>query len=328
MTLVSVLIADDTVYMRDLLERILDESGYDVIGEASNGDEAIEQYQKLKPDILLLDIVMGEGKIAKTGLDALKKIIANDPQAKVVVCSALDESNLVNASMRAGAKAFVAKPFEPEKLLETLVMCTDLRIFTEIGNIGAGHAATVLSKLAKQPIQVSVPKLETGPPHLVARLCGEPDRPVTAVHMQLATEPSCDCLIIFDPKEAKKIAAIMTDYPTPVSQEVAVSAVEEMGSIMICAFYSAIANFADLTIVPSKPDVATDSFEAIIDVFLAKQLIVAKSALLFQMQFKRHENSANGYFLMIPSPEFRNQLIASGKQWVEPSAQIETDIVD
>ncbi|HUJ85105.1 MAG TPA: response regulator [Candidatus Acidoferrales bacterium] len=325
--MVSVLVADDSTYMRDLLRRILEESGYNIIGEASNGDEAVDLYQKLRPDILLLDIVMDEGKTCKSGIDALKMIIADDPEAKIVVCSALDEHNLVTMSMKAGAKAFVAKPFEPEKLLETLVTCTDLRIFTEIGNIGAGHAATVLSKLAKQSIQISLPKLETGPPHLVARLVGAPDKVVTAVHMQLATEPGCDCLIMFDPVEAQKIAAIMTDYSTPVKPEVALSAVEEMGSIMICAFFSAIANFAELVIVPSKPDVVTDSFEAVIDVFLAKQLIVAKTALIFDMQFKRNESSANGYFLMIPSPEFRDQLIESGKKWVGPNPDLETEEV-
>ncbi|HTY75859.1 MAG TPA: response regulator [Candidatus Nanoarchaeia archaeon] len=315
----TILVADDSVYMRNLLKRILDESGYEVIGEASNGDEAIEKYQLLKPDILLLDIVMGEGKIAKTGLDALRKIVAEDPQAKVVICSALDENNLVNDAMKAGAKSFVVKPFEPEKLLEALSMCTDLRILTELGNIGAGHAATVLSKLTKQSIQISVPKLETGPPHLVARLCGAPDNVVTAVHMQLANEPGCDSLIVFDSEEAKKIAAVMTNYPTPASQEIVISAVEEMGSIMLCAFYSAIANFVELTIVPSKPHVFTDYFEAVIDVFLAKQLIISKSALIFQMQFKRDKSTANGFMLMIPSPEFRKQLTDAGKRWVDTS---------
>ena len=112
----SILLADDNTYMRTLLKRILEESGYDVIGEASNGDEAIEKYLQLKPEILLLDIVMNEGKIAKTGLDALKKIMKEDPQAKVIICSALDENSLINEAMKAGAKAFVVKPFEPEKL--------------------------------------------------------------------------------------------------------------------------------------------------------------------------------------------------------------------
>ena len=313
----SILLADDNTYMRTLLKRILEESGYDVIGEASNGDEAIEKYLGLKPEILLLDIVMNEGKIAKTGLDALKTIMKEDPQAKVIICSALDENSLINEAMKAGAKAFVVKPFEPEKLLESLALCTDLRVLTEIGNIGAGHAATVLSKLAKQPIQISVPKLETGPLHLIARLIGAPDSQVTAVHMALATEPGCDTLIVFDSEEVKKIASIMISESTLVSQDIALSAVQEMGSIMLCAFYSSIANFAELTIVPSRPNVFSDYFEAIIDVFLARQLILAKSALIFKMQFNRNESSANGYLLMIPTPEFRKQLTDAGKRWVE-----------
>ncbi len=313
----TILLADDNAYMRNLLKRILIESGYEVMGEASNGDEAIEQYLKLRPDILLLDIVMNEGKIAKTGIDALKKIVKEDPQAKVVICSALDETSLINESMKAGAKAFVVKPFEPEKLLEALAMCTDLRVLTEIGNIGSGHAATVLSKLTKQPIQISVPKLETGPPYLIARLCGAPDSRVTAVHMQLATEPGCDSLIVFDAEEAKKIACIMTDYSTPVSQEIVESAVEEIGSMMLCAFYGSIANFVEMTIVPTKPNVFTDYFEAIIDVFLAQQMIQSQSALIFQMQFKRNQSSANGFLLMLPSQEFRKQLTDAGKRWVE-----------
>jgi two-component system chemotaxis response regulator CheY len=313
----TVLLADDNTYMRNLLKRIIIESGYDVVGEASNGDEAIDQYLRLQPEILLLDIVMNEGKIAKTGLDALRTIMEKDPQAKVIICSALDENNLINEAMKAGAKAFVIKPFEPEKLLEALAMCTDLRVLTELGNIGAGHAATVLSKLTRQPIQISVPKLETGPPHLIARLVGAPETQVTAVHMAVATEPSCDTLIVFDAEDVKKIASIMTSDSTPVSQDIAVSAVQEMGSIMLCAFYSSIANFVEMTIVPSKPNVFTDYFEAVIDVFLAKKLILAKSALIFQMQFKRDESSANGYLLMIPSPEFRKQLTDAGKRWIE-----------
>lgn len=325
--MVTILLADDNAYMRNLLKRILVESGYEVIGEATNGDEAIEQYLKLRPEILLLDIVMNEGKIAKTGLDALKKIVKEDPQAKVVICSALDETSLINEAMKAGAKAFVVKPFEPEKLLEALAMCTDLRVLTEIGNIGAGHAATVLSKLTKEPINISVPKLETGPPHLIARLCGAPDSQVTAVHMQLATEPGCDSLIVFDSEEAKKIASIMTDYSTPVSQEIVKSAVEEMGSIMLCAFYSSIANFVELTIVPTKPNVFTDYFEAIIDVFLAKQLFQSQSALIFQMQFQRNQSSANGFLLMLPSLEFRKQLTDAGKRWIETSQAPEVEAI-
>ncbi|HUK84673.1 MAG TPA: response regulator [Candidatus Acidoferrum sp.] len=315
--MVSVLIADDSAYIRDLLKTILFESGHDVVGEASNGDEVIVQFKKLKPDVVLLDIVMKEGNIAKNGLEALKEIMAENAEANVIVCSALNEETLINESMKTGAKAFVAKPFEPEKLLETIVMCTDLRIFSEIGNIGVGHAATVLSKLCNQPINISLPKLETGPPHLAARLCGAPDRQVTAIHMQLFKEPNCDILIVFDPQDAKKIADILTQKSTSfLRSEMYKSALEEMGSIMICAFFSAIANFAEMRILPSAPEVITDYFEAVIDSFLAKQMSAAKSAFIFEMSFKQDKNSVGGYFLVIPSPDFVEQLIKAGKRWV------------
>lgn len=100
----TILLADDNAYMRNLLKRILVESGYEVVGEASNGDEAIEQYLQLKPEIILLDIVMNEGKVAKTGLDALKRIMSEDPEAKAVICSALDQNNLINEAMKQAQK--------------------------------------------------------------------------------------------------------------------------------------------------------------------------------------------------------------------------------
>jgi chemotaxis protein CheY-P-specific phosphatase CheC len=318
--MVTVITADDSEYARDILKIVLSEHGHEVIGEASNGTEAITLYKKLKPDVILLDIVMQEGNLPKTGIDTLKEIIAYDPQANIIICSALDEQTLIKESLKAGAKAFITKPFEPEKLQETLIMCTDLSVFSEIGNIGAGQAATVLSKLAQQPIHVSLPKLETGPVCHVAKLCGPPDREVTTVHMRLISEPNCDALLVLDPQEAKKIADIMTEKSTPpLRSEITQSAIEELGSIMICAFFSAIANFSEMTIIPSRPEVVTDSFEATIDIFLANQTIEAKSVLIFQVSFKRKKSSANGYLLMIPSTKFREQLINAGKKWIENS---------
>jgi chemotaxis protein CheC len=134
--------------------------------------------------------------------------------------------------------------------------------------------------------------------------------------MRLQTEPDCDALLVFEPTEAIKIASIMTENLKNSTPEVEQSAVKEMGSNMICAFFSAIADFSDLTFVPSEPSIITDSFESIIDVFLAKQAMTAKSALVFQTLFKREHSSANGFFLIIPSPEFQKQLIEAGKKWL------------
>jgi len=317
-TMVTVLLADDSVYMRNLLKSLLSESEYEVVAEASNGDDAISLYEKVRPDIVLMDIVMDTGQVTRSGLDALEKIVSIDSKAKVIICSGLDQQSLINKSMELGAKAFVTKPIEPEKLFETLATCSDLRILSEMGNIGAGRAATVLSKLAKQPIQIELPKLETGAPHLITRLYGAPDRLVTAVHMRLQTKPDCDALLVFEPTEAIKIADIMTEKLSHATPEVEESAVKEMGSNMICAFFSAIADFSGLTFVPSEPCVVTDSFESIIDVFLAKQAMTAKAALVFQTLFKREHSSINGFFLIIPSPDFQKQLIEAGKRWLNP----------
>ena len=325
--MVTILLADDSDYIKDLLKVILTEAGHRVIGDASNGDEAVAKYKELSPDVALMDIVMEPGITAKTGLDALKEIIKFDPQANVVICSGLDEQMLINKSMRMGAKAFVTKPIEPEKLLETVMMCTDLRIIAEIGNIGTGRAATVLSKLANQPIMIDVAKLETDPPHLIARLNGEPDRVVKAVHMKLQSENDCDSLLVFELSEAEKISDIMTEKcGLKGKRGIQESAIKEMGSNMICAFFGAVADFSELALVPSAPTMVTDSFEAVVDVFLAKMAVAAKSALIFQIRLTKEAGSAEGVFIMIPSPKFEKQLIAAGKRWLS-TAEVPVPIV-
>ena len=120
--LVNILLVDDSEYLRDLLKTVLKSAGHYVVGEAANAEEAVEKYQTLHPEIVLLDIVLKQTDTASTGLDALKAILHFDPQAKIIMCSALNQQTLINETMKLGAKGFVAKPFEPEKLLETLVM--------------------------------------------------------------------------------------------------------------------------------------------------------------------------------------------------------------
>jgi two-component system chemotaxis response regulator CheY len=118
--MVTVLIVDDSMYTRNVIGKILLESGYDRVVEASNGDEALERYQKSKPDLVLLDIVMSGGAEAQNGLEALEKIMVADRSAKVVVCSALEQQVLAEKALNLGAKGFISKPFEPEELLKVL----------------------------------------------------------------------------------------------------------------------------------------------------------------------------------------------------------------
>ena len=108
-----VLITDDAAFMRMMIKNILVQNGHEVVGEAANGTEAVEQYAVLKPDVTTMDITMPE----KDGIQALKDILVSDPAARVVMCSALGQEAKVIESIRAGAKDFIVKPFQPERVL-------------------------------------------------------------------------------------------------------------------------------------------------------------------------------------------------------------------
>ena len=108
-----VLITDDAAFMRMMIKNILTQNGHEVVGEAENGSQAIEQYASLKPDVCTMDITMPE----MDGIEALKGILAADPSARVVMCSALGQEAKVIESIRAGAKDFVVKPFQQDRVL-------------------------------------------------------------------------------------------------------------------------------------------------------------------------------------------------------------------
>lgn len=115
----KVLVVDDAAFMRKMLKDILTKDGYEVVGEAANGVEAVEQYKKLKPDLTTMDITMPE----MDGLEAVRKIKEIDPGAKVVIVSAMGQQKLVVESLEAGALDFIVKPFQPAKVIKLVEKC-------------------------------------------------------------------------------------------------------------------------------------------------------------------------------------------------------------
>lgn len=111
----KVLLVDDAAFMRMRCAKLLTENGYSV-DEAENGQEAVEKYQAIKPDLVLMDITMP----VMDGLTAVTEIRKIDPDAKIVMCSALGQQNTVMSAIKAGAKDFIVKPYQPEKILSTI----------------------------------------------------------------------------------------------------------------------------------------------------------------------------------------------------------------
>ena len=112
----NILICDDAACMRMMIKDILTKNGYTVAGEAENGVKAVEKYSEVKPDLVLMDITMPE----MDGIQALKKIKELDPGAVVVMCSAMGQQAMVIESIQAGAKDFIVKPFQADRVLEAV----------------------------------------------------------------------------------------------------------------------------------------------------------------------------------------------------------------
>ena len=112
----NILICDDAAFMRMMIKDILTKNGYNVVGEAENGMKAVEKYNELKPDLTLMDITMPE----MDGIQALKKIKEGDSGAMVIMCSAMGQQAMVIESIQAGAKDFIVKPFQQDRVLEAV----------------------------------------------------------------------------------------------------------------------------------------------------------------------------------------------------------------
>lgn len=111
-----ILIVDDAAFMRMMVKEILTKNGYEVAGEAENGQKAIEKYKELTPDLVIMDITMPE----IDGIEAVKQIKQGDPNAKIVMCSAMGQQAMVIEAIQAGARDFIVKPFQADRVLEAV----------------------------------------------------------------------------------------------------------------------------------------------------------------------------------------------------------------
>ena len=112
----KVLIVDDAAFMRMMIKDILEKNGYDVVGEASNGLVAVDLYKKEKPDVVTMDITMPD----MDGIEAVKQIRTFDPNAKIIMCSAMGQQSMVMDAIKSGAKDFIVKPFQADRVLEVI----------------------------------------------------------------------------------------------------------------------------------------------------------------------------------------------------------------
>lgn len=192
----------------------------------------------------------------------------------------------------------------------------DLGILQEVGNIGAGHAATSLSTVLQQDVSIDLPRICSVPTHLVAKYYDKGDSPTTAVLMQLQREYECDILLMFDLSEAKKIAALMTMAPSveELDELMEESAIQELANIVIGSFLTAISDFTGVQLIPTPPLRVVDSFNSILDNMLVKQSMIAERALVFDACFKREGTDAKSILIIFPSASLKAILLEKSKE--------------
>ena len=112
----KILVVDDAAFMRMMIKDILIKNGFEVVGEAADGAQAVSLYQELKPDLVTMDITMPE----KDGITALKEIKSVNPSAKIIMCSAMGQQAMVIDAIQAGARDFIVKPFQADRVIEAI----------------------------------------------------------------------------------------------------------------------------------------------------------------------------------------------------------------
>jgi two-component system chemotaxis response regulator CheY len=112
----GILVVDDAAFMRMMIKDVLSKNGYEILGEAENGQKAIEKYKELNPDLVIMDITMPE----VDGIQAVKEIKKIDANAKIIMCSAMGQQAMVIESIQAGARDFIVKPFQADRVVEAV----------------------------------------------------------------------------------------------------------------------------------------------------------------------------------------------------------------
>ena len=112
----NVMVVDDAAFMRMMIKDILSKNGYNIVGEAENGKKAVDTYAECKPDLVLMDITMPE----MDGIQALKAIRGNDPNASIIMCSAMGQQAMVIEAIQSGARDFIVKPFQADRVIEAV----------------------------------------------------------------------------------------------------------------------------------------------------------------------------------------------------------------
>jgi len=176
----------------------------------------------------------------------------------------------------------------------------------EVGNVGAGHAATALSQMIGKAVTLSIPKVEAVPFPRVSAILGGPESEVAALYMKVFGDTRGTILLVFGPDDMSALISLMLNKPlsslhspTPIER----SAILELGNILACSYLNAISQLLQISLIPSVPSLAVDMVGAILEAPIIELSRVADSALVLQTRFEDTARTFRGNFFLLPDPQ-------------------------
>lgn len=201
-------------------------------------------------------------------------------------------------------------------MIEDFAELSNLQIdaLKEIGNIGAGNAATALAQMVNTKIDMTVPKISILPFNEVPSLVGGPDMPVTAIFLMVQGDASANILFMLPVPAARLLIDMVMGQPagsTETFNEIEQSALMEIGNILAATYLNAMSSFTELSLRPSVPALAFDMAGAILNVVLAQLGQVGDHVLLLETDFKKDEQEVVGHFFLLPEPGALDLILAA-----------------
>ncbi|MBI4396095.1 MAG: response regulator [Elusimicrobia bacterium] len=310
----KILIVDDSRLTRTIIRNSLSAAGYVVVGEARNGREAVDMYRELKPDLVTMDLTMPDSY----GMESTKDILNQNPDAKILVVTALNQKLLQQDAKRIGARAMIAKPFQPIELikvvtdllgppaLEEPIKLTPDQIedMIELGNIGVGNAASTLSDLIQRRCNIDIPNVTYLDVQGIKTVLDTENSYVVALHIKIMGDVPALMFVVMRRAYADtlvKYLAVTT--PEACDKDLSMAAMlilKQLGEILTRAFSESISHFLSTRARYAMPEIYVDAWSSALDDILGRMDASShKEYLVLRSSFFDPEKTFKGHFIYI-----------------------------
>jgi len=310
----KILVVDDSAFTRQIVRNVLNGRGYRAVIEAENGEEALKKYEKEKPDVVLLDVIMPD----LHGTEVLKKIMILDENAKVVMLSAVGQQKTVKICNKLGSVGYVVKPFDDELLVTSVEKALRMKekrkqlaklttfeedALREVGHMGAQHAATALSKMVEETVSAKLLAARMTSLADLPTLVGDRETMVSGIYLPVTGDLSGSLLMVFPQKSAFLLVDMMFKKKLGTTKELGEmdkSALSEAGNILAGNCLTALSHMLGMHLVEHVPDFAHGMVGALIENVAVAFGQKAERALIIQVELSTEEKvKVVGYFFLL-----------------------------